>query len=197
MLSVDALLEAADEVQAFCQAQGWRFCYIGGLAVLRWGEPRLTQDIDLTLLTGFGNEEHFIGALLGPFESRVDDPISFSLQARVVLLRTRSGVPVDIALGGFPFEERSVARASDWDRGKGKPVITCSAEDLLVHKVFAGRPLDWGDVERVLTRQKCELDLKLIRSELRELLPLKDALPNLETFERTLNQVRNRLGIEP
>src|SRR5438552_3575923 len=32
---------------AFCQEQGWRFCIIGGLALQRWGEPRLTRDIDI------------------------------------------------------------------------------------------------------------------------------------------------------
>ena len=36
----------------------------GGLAVQRWGEPRLTRDADLTLLTGFGKEARFASALL-------------------------------------------------------------------------------------------------------------------------------------
>lgn len=33
---------AALEVQELCRGKGWRFCFIGGLAVQRWGEPRLT-----------------------------------------------------------------------------------------------------------------------------------------------------------
>lgn len=37
-----------------------QFCFIGGLALLRWGEPRTTRDTNLTLLTGFGGEERFI-----------------------------------------------------------------------------------------------------------------------------------------
>ena len=49
------VLVAAIEIQQFCQAREWQFCIIGGLAVLRWGEPRATQDVDITLLTGFGN----------------------------------------------------------------------------------------------------------------------------------------------
>ena len=51
-----AVIQAAAEVQAFCEELGWRFCFIGGLAVLRWGEPRETVDVDLTLLTGFGRK---------------------------------------------------------------------------------------------------------------------------------------------
>ncbi|GDY21091.1 hypothetical protein LBMAG56_24370 [Verrucomicrobiota bacterium] len=41
------VIQAAAELQAVCQAHGWRFCFIGGLAVLRWGEPRETVDAEL------------------------------------------------------------------------------------------------------------------------------------------------------
>ena len=34
------LLEAAQEIQQFCQSRNWRFCFIGGIAVQRWGEAR-------------------------------------------------------------------------------------------------------------------------------------------------------------
>jgi hypothetical protein len=29
------LLEAAQEIQKFCLSRNWRFCFIGGIAVLR------------------------------------------------------------------------------------------------------------------------------------------------------------------
>jgi predicted nucleotidyltransferase len=51
---MNALFEAAWEVQQFMQARGWPFCIIGGVAVIRWGAVRMTQDVDLSLLTGFG-----------------------------------------------------------------------------------------------------------------------------------------------
>ena len=53
---MNALIHAAAELQAVCVAHDWRFCFIGGLAVQRWGEPRETVDVDLTLLTGFVDE---------------------------------------------------------------------------------------------------------------------------------------------
>jgi len=43
-------------VQQVFERHGWRFCFIGGVANFRWGTPRLTDDLDLTLLTGFGAE---------------------------------------------------------------------------------------------------------------------------------------------
>ena len=47
---VEGLLAAAAQLQAFLLRERWSFCFIGGVAVQRWGEPRFTRDIDLTLL---------------------------------------------------------------------------------------------------------------------------------------------------
>lgn len=58
------IFEAARDLEAFCDAQGWQSCFIGGVAVQRWGEPRVTRDINVTLLTGFGHEALFIEKLL-------------------------------------------------------------------------------------------------------------------------------------
>jgi hypothetical protein len=53
-------------------------------------------------------------------------------------------------------------------------LITCSAEDLVVLKVFAGRPQDWLDVEGILARQNNRLNRMLILEEVRPLLVLKE-----------------------
>jgi len=197
MVQLPLVLEAAVEVQNFCRQHGWRFCFIGGVAVQRWGEPRLTQDVDLTLLTGFGGEESFADAMLGEFQPRRPDAREFALSRRVLLVRTRSGVDVDVALGAFPFEERSVGRASVWSWTAGQSLITCSAEDLIVHKAFAGRDLDWGDVERVLTRQHGKLDFKQIQAELKPLLELKGDLEAPDKLQRMIAKVERRLKAKP
>lgn len=66
---MNPLFAAAAEVQDLCLQHGWGFCFIGGLAVLRWGEPRLTRDVDLTILAGFGDEEPVIDGLCSRFEA--------------------------------------------------------------------------------------------------------------------------------
>jgi hypothetical protein len=38
------------------------------------GKEKLTKDIDITLLTGFGNEETFIRKLVEKFPSRLENP---------------------------------------------------------------------------------------------------------------------------
>ena len=152
----------------------------------------MTQDVDLTLLTGFGNEESYVDSMLATFQPRRADAREFALSKRVLLMRA-GHVSIDVALGAFPFEERSVQRATAWQWAEGQTLVTCSAEDLVVHKVFAGRDLDWGDVERVLIRQHRRLDLALVRSELKPLLELKGEPEALDKLEHKLATVERRL----
>ena len=193
IMALENLLLAAVQVQSMLLKQGWRFCFIGGVAVQRWGNPRFTRDIDLTLVTGFGGEEKFVDALLRELEPRRPDAREFALSRRVLLARTAAGVEVDIALGAIPFEERSVTRSSFWQLREGVALLTCSAEDLIVHKAFAGRGRDWDDVETVFTRQHGRLNLAQVRTELAPLLELKDEPDALPRLERLLATVERRL----
>lgn len=175
MPAPDPILAAAAQIQAFCRGRDWRFCFIGGLAVLRWGEPRLTRDADLTVITGYGSEEPYVTALLEHFPGRFPDTADFAMANRVVLLRSDDGVPIDVALGALPFEERAVDRATDFTYSPGWSLRTCSAEDLVVLKAFAGRPQDWLDIEGIVTRRGGGLDTSLVWEEAVPLLELKGA----------------------
>jgi len=193
MIHLPGVLTAAGEVQHFCVERQWQFCFIGGVAVQRWGEPRLTQDVDLTVLTGFGDEERFTDALIAAFAPRRPDARDFALRHRVLLVRTDSGVDVDVAFGALPFEARTIQRASLWEWTTDRSLMTCSAEDLVVHKVFAGRDLDWGDVERILTRQHGKLDLAHIREELQPLLELKGEPEASAKLEQKIVAIERRV----
>jgi len=182
---VNPIFRAAADIQRFCDDQGWRFCFIGALAVIRWGEPRLTQDVDLTVLTGFGGEERYVDALLRRYAPRREDARRFALQYRVVLLES-GAVPVDIALGAMPFEEHAVERATAWQLPDGAAIRTCSAEDSIVFKTFAGRDKDWLDVEGIIVRQGQRLDTELIIEELGPLLDLKGTTEDLARLQRLL-----------
>lgn len=181
---VNEVIRAAADLQAVCEAERWRFCFIGGLAVQRWGEPRETVDVDLTLLTGFGDEDRFVSTLLERFEPRVDQPAAFARANRVLLLKARSGVGLDIALGGLPFEELAVSRATLFTFPPDVPLRTCSAEDLIVLKAFADRPKDWVDVEGIILRQAGTIDWDYVRLHLAPLVELKEAPEILEQLER-------------
>ena len=168
------LARLAAEVQALLDTNGWKNCLIGGLVLQRWGEPRLTKDVDLTVLTGFGGEEAAVDLLLGRFAGRRADVREFALQNRVLLVQSHDGIGIDVALGALPFEERVMARASVFDLLIDCPLRTCSAEDLVVMKAFANRERDWLDLETVLVRQGKRLDWPQIIAELTPLCELNE-----------------------
>lgn len=168
------VFQAAAKLQAFCEAQKWRYCFIGGLALLRWGEPRETVDADLTLITGFGNELPYINSLLNNFAPRVSKAVDFAIANRVLLLRTDFGVGLDIALGALPFEESAVQRGSNFEFPGQIVLKTCSAEDLIVMKTIASRTKDWLDIEGIITRQSGRLNWNYIESQLLPLIALKE-----------------------
>jgi hypothetical protein len=175
------LLEAALGLQTFFRRREWRSCIIGGIAVLRWGEPRFTRDVDVSLLTGFGREDDFIAPLLAAgYRGRIVDSADFARRNRVLLLAAPNGVPIDIALAALPFEEEMVDRASMFEFAPGCGLQTCSAEDLLVLKLFAFRPRDLLDAETVTARQRGKLDWDYIH---RRLGPLAEAKNQPEMME--------------
>lgn len=184
---MNRIFEAALEIQGACESRGFRFCIIGGVAVQRWGEPRFTRDVDLTVLSGFGREAEYVDALLTSFPPRIEDAREFALQNRVLLIRNAAFVPIDVSLGAMPFEERAVDRGSPFALEAGHAIRTCSAEDLIVFKAFAGRDLDWIDIEGVVTRQGQALDAALVLRELEPLLELKEDMRALPRLRRLLD----------
>ena len=84
------LFQEATRFQEFLENAHCRFCFIGGLAVQHWGEPRLTRDIDVSLLVGFGGEECYV--LLTSYPPRMAEAREFALARRVLRLTSPGGM---------------------------------------------------------------------------------------------------------
>lgn len=119
------------------------------------------------------------------------DAWEFALLNRVLLLRSAAGIPIDLALGAVPFEERAVQRASPFAVQEGAELLTCGAEDLIVFKAFAGRDQDWLDIEGIVVRQGDKLREDLIWSELDPLLDLKDAAGDADRLRTPFQRARH------
>jgi hypothetical protein len=109
-----------------------------------------------------------------------------------MLLAGADGTGIDLALGGLPFEANVIDRSSPFEFYPGMVLRTCSAEDLIVMKAFAGRELDWGDVRGIIARHGAGLNWRLILSELQPLSELKEAPEILDHLERLRKQVEGK-----
>lgn len=175
MISLQELVQGALRLQALWQPAGLQYCFIGGLAVQHWGEPRQTGDVDATMWTEFGNERPIIDQLLEQLAPRIEDAGGFALLNRVLLVREPGGIDTDIALAAFPFESDVIER-SQWVRvhPAEAEIRLCAPSDLIVLKAFANRSRDWQDIRGIMIRSQRLLDWELILRETAILAELKE-----------------------
>ncbi len=184
------LLEAAAKVATFLQGEGIPYFIMGGMAVQQWGEPRMTHDVDVTVLVTQEELPRFVDKATALFLPRIPNARAFALKHRVLLVKVDDSVPVDISLGIPGYEDAALSRAIWVDFPQAGSLRLVGPEDLIIHKCVAGRPRDVEDVEGVLIRQKLELEMDLVREWLAQFQHLVDTHDPLELFEQALARAR-------
>ena len=180
-------------IAAELSGRGIPYMIIGGQAVLLYGEPRLTKDIDITL--GVGVEElpvikDAIRALGLSIES--DDVDTFVKDTMVLpAADKKSGIRVDFVFSFSPFERAAIQRAKEV-RFDEVPVRFASLEDLVIHKMVAGRARDLEDVKSILLKNP-GYDKEYIRSWLSD---FDKAISGgcLDKFDRITREIAREAG---
>lgn len=188
---MNQVYDAAQEIHVLFGERGWDFCIIGGLAIIRWGRVRVTEDVDVSLLTGIGDEREFLDIIAARFPGREPDEVQFALGARVYRGFASSGAPIDIALAAFPFEEDVIRRAKPYEYRPGCVVNTCSANDLVVMKAFAGREIDMYDVKYLVSNQWDHLNWEQIERDLQNLCDWTERFEPLPRLIELREQIRH------
>jgi predicted nucleotidyltransferase len=127
------------------------YMIIGGQAVLVYGEPRFTKDIDITL--GIGSEETaIIRKVIKKIGLRVlvDDLEDFVHKTMVCpAVDEKSGIRIDFIFSFTPYEQQAISRARKIKMGNTN-IHFASLEDLIIHKMIAKRERDIEDVKTVM-----------------------------------------------
>ncbi len=159
------------------EENGHRYAVIGGIALAQWGVVRVTQDLDLKVLVpnlDYAGVRAFLTEAF-PEPARRQAP-----QNPFIVAVKIDGVIVDFLLTAPGYEEQIIARAVRRNLN-GFSVWVCSAEDLIIQKVIAGRDKDWPDVEALLIEQRGKLDEAYIENWLSQ---FADALEQPELLTR-------------
>jgi len=133
---------------------GITYMVIGGQAVLLYGEPRLTRGIDITLGIDAGSLDRLLTLThrLG-FQPAIKDPATFVSKTNVLpVADAASGIRIDFIFSSTPYEAAALARTVVRIL-EGHPVRYAAVEDVIIHKLFAGRARDLEDIRGILRRR--------------------------------------------
>jgi hypothetical protein len=169
--------------------QSLPYMIIGGQAVLLYGEPRLTRDIDITLGVDIKGLDRLLNAIqelsLKPLPPDID---GFVRETMVLpTLDENTGIRVDFIFSYTPYETNAIKRANTVAI-LGQKLAFASPEDLVIHKIFAGRPRDLEDVRIILIKNP-DIDNLYIRKWLKEFDESSDTKEFLKNFEEILKAV--------
>jgi Nucleotidyl transferase of unknown function (DUF2204) len=147
-------------------ARWGRWCLFGAQAVIAYGIPRLSADVDVTLDLVPDTPERFASDMQAAgFVLRVSDP-DFVRRTRVMpFVHLATAMPLDVVLAGSGLEDEFLNRARTVDIG-GVLVPLIDPGDLIVAKVLAGRPKDIEDARGLWRRHERALDSGRIRGTL-------------------------------
>jgi len=127
------------------------YIVIGGQAVLLYGYPRVTKDIDITLGVGadrIKDVKKVIARIC--FKPLVKDIEKFVNQTMVLpAIASRSGIRIDFIFSSTKYEKNAIKRARKV-RLKNALVNFASLEDLIIHKIIAKRGRDLEDVKIII-----------------------------------------------
>ncbi len=171
---------------AFMEERGFRYALIGGIALAQWGVVRATYDVDFKVLVP--NNEYFVvrDALRGAFPERARPEVP---QNPLIVDVIVGGIVIDFLLALPGYEEEIVEHAVQRDLN-GWSAWVCSAEDLIIQKVVAGRDKDWLDVEALLFEQHHAFDQAYVDNWLMEFAEALDNGDLLTRYKRLLAQAK-------
>ena len=165
------------------------YMVIGGQAVLLYGEPRLTRDIDITLGTGIEGLIKIMPIISAlRLKILVEHPQDFVRRTMVLpTIEEESGIRVDFIFSFSPYERQAIERARDVNLGRTL-IKFASLEDVVIHKMIAGRARDIEDVKSILTKNP-NFDAGYVERWLREFdTSLGESL--WKSFERVWKEIK-------
>ena len=138
---------------------------MGGLALAVWKHPRFTRDVDILLSVDPDGEDKLLEELANAgFRARTADPRAHVGEFEFLHLRYEPSdslveVQVDILLATSDYQLEALSRCitvQSEDLGFEVNVLAC--EDLIIHKLLAGRVIDRADTTALLLANRESLD---------------------------------------
>lgn len=160
------------------------YAVFGGVAVAVWGEPRLTQDIDIKVLLSRDEAEKLLNALGTEYKPFWDNPLEMLKKNGILFVHDTYGVRIDIHLSDTLFDHKVIDRATRIEIEPGTTIMICSAEDLIIYKMLSTRASDSRDFEGIIDYQGDTLDDQYIIDWLKQFEAALDNSTLIDTYKK-------------
>lgn len=163
------ILNALKSVANCLSKAGISYMVIGGQAVLQYGQPRFTHDIDVTIALTPREASGVLNCIQGSFRVLPRDQEKFIQETWVLPVEhLETGVRVDFVFSITSFEREAIEKAREITVAD-MPIRYISPEDLIVQKIIAGRAIDLEDAKGILDMQGEKLDRDRIEESIIDL----------------------------
>ena len=169
------------------------YMVIGGQAVLLYGTPRLTRDIDITL--GVDTDKlSLIKKVCQNLKLKIlpKDVENFVKDTKVLPVEeTKLRIRVDFIFSFTTYEKQAIKRAKKVSI-KGYGVKFASPEDVIIHKMFAGRAVDQEDVKNILLKNRNKINFSYINKWLLEFSTISGYKDIISNFKKLLKSIGDK-----
>lgn len=147
-----------------CKAADVQYVFIGGIAVMAWGQPRATTDVgtmvrlDRDLIDRFADalKEQGLDVSVKDFVDALEDT------SHVTVFDSETAFHVDVKIATKSEEPAEISDAVVVSLAGGE-VNVARAEDVIAFKLSFGSAQDLQDARSILSRQADDLDHDRLR----------------------------------
>jgi hypothetical protein len=164
-MAAPAVLRTLEEVWKALLPLQIPMAVMGGLALSVWKRPRATRDVDLLVGIGGRRPEELLSALTGAgFRAKHTAPVRPLGTLQIMQLEFEPkdsfvSISVDLLLVDSEYHREALRRSvSIRLENVADDIAVLSCEDLLIHKLMAGRSIDRADAAAVLRANRDLLD---------------------------------------
>ena len=133
---MNPLYQSLVQLQRRLTAAGIASAVIGGIAVSVWARPRATQDIDFKVLLDRDAAQRLLNILTPDYIPLQANPLQALQRNGVLFVKNEAGIRIDLQLADTRLDESAIQRAQTIELEPGVTAQVCSAEDLIIYKLW-------------------------------------------------------------
>jgi hypothetical protein len=168
-VAASAVTDALKEVWAALEPLNLPMALMGGLAVAVWKHPRNTRDVDILVEVRNIHPDDLVEAMTrAGMRPKRQTPVLLVGDQRIIQLLYQApgtflDIQIDVLLADSAYQKEALTRARPAKLDSAREIAVLSCEDLIIHKLLAGRIIDSADVAALLRANHAGLDLAYLK----------------------------------